>query len=154
MKIPSALANVSRWITALGFLAVSSRAALAQDTEITHVNPAGLMAMSGFLVVCFLLTVVGYVYMALALQTIATKTKTENPWLAWIPVVNLVLMLNIGRKPLWWILLMLIPVVNIVVAIIVWMAIAEARGKPGWWGIVLILPLVGIIVPGYLAWSD
>ena len=154
MKIASALANASRWIAALGFLAVSSGAALAQDTEITRVNPAGLMAMSGFLVVCFLLTVVGYVYMALALQTIATKTKTENPWLAWIPVVNLVLMLNIGRKPLWWILLMLIPVVNIVVAIIVWMAIAEARGKPGWWGIVLILPLIGIIVPGYLAWSD
>jgi hypothetical protein len=154
MKIPSALANASRWVAALGVLAVSGGAALAQDTEITRVNPGGLLAMSGFLVICFVLTVIGYVYMALALQTIATKTKTENAWLAWIPVVNLVLMLNIGRKPLWWLLLMLIPLVNIVVAIIVWMAIAEARGKPGWWGVVLILPLIGIIVPGYLAWSD
>jgi hypothetical protein len=154
MKTPSALANASRGVAALGVLAVSGGAALAQDTEITRVNPGGLLAMSGFLVVCFVLTVVGYVYMALALQTIATKTKTENPWLAWIPVVNLVLMLNIGRKPLWWLLLMLIPLVNVVVAIMVWMAIAEARGKPGWWGIVLILPLIGIIVPGYLAWSD
>ena len=39
-------------------------------------------------------------------------------------------------------------------AIIVWMAVAEARGKPSWWGILLIVPLVGLIVPGYLAWSD
>ena len=38
--------------------------------------------------------------------------------------------------------------------IIVWMSIAEARGKPNWWGILLIVPIVGIIVPGYLAWAD
>ena len=30
-----------------------------------------------------------YVYFALALSTIATKTNTENPWLAWIPIAIL-----------------------------------------------------------------
>jgi hypothetical protein len=39
-------------------------------------------------------------------------------------------------------------------AIIVWMAIAEARNKPSWWGILLIIPFIGMIVPGYLAWAD
>jgi len=43
--------------------------------------------------------------MALSLQTIATKTNTENAWLAWIPVVNLILMLNIAKKPIWWFIL-------------------------------------------------
>jgi hypothetical protein len=95
-----------------------------------------------------------YVYMALALQTIATKTGTENAWLAWIPIANLILMLTVAKKPLWWILLFFIPVVNIVMAILVWMAVAEARGKPNWWGILMIVPLVNFIVPGYLAWSD
>jgi len=62
-----------------------------------------------------------YVYMALALQPIANKTKTENSWLAWIPIVNIVLILNIAKKPIWWIILFFIPLVNIVKAIIVWM---------------------------------
>jgi hypothetical protein len=74
--------------------------------------------------------------------------------MAWIPIVSIILMLNIAQKPLWWIILMLIPLVNIVIAIVVWMAIAEARGKPSWWGILLIVPVVGIIVPGYLAFSE
>jgi hypothetical protein len=63
-------------------------------------------------------------------------------------------MLNIARKPVWWILLLFIPFVNIVIAIIVWMAIAEARNKPSWWGILMIVPVANLIVPGYLAWSD
>jgi len=87
-------------------------------------------------------------------KTTTRNTKRGNAWLAWIPIVNIILMLNIAKKPLWWIILCLIPLVNIVVMIIVWMAIAEARGKPSWWGILLIVPVVGIIVPGYLAFSD
>ncbi|PYV53412.1 MAG: hypothetical protein DMG91_17160 [Acidobacteria bacterium] len=95
-----------------------------------------------------------YIYFALALQTIATKTNTENSWLAWIPIANIVLMLNVAKKPLWWILLFLVPLVNIVIAIMVWMAVAEARNKPNWWGILTVVPFVNLIVPGYLAWSD
>lgn len=109
---------------------------------------------AGFMLFFLLMLLAGYVYMALALQTIAQKTNTENAWLAWIPIVNIILMLAIAQKPIWWIVLFLIPLVNIVMAIIVWMAIAEARNKPSWWGILWIVPVVNIIVPGYLAWSD
>jgi len=102
----------------------------------------------------FLFIGVIYVYTALALMTIATKTNTPNAWLAWIPIANIFLMFNIAGKPAWWFILILIPLVNIVIAIIVWMAIAEARHKPNWWGILMIVPVINIFVPGYLAWSD
>ena len=116
-------------------------------------------AMSAMLAGTVLLFALGvglvcYVYMALALQTIATKTGTPDGWLAWIPIGNAFLMLNIAKKPLWWFLLFLIPIVNIVFAVIVWMAIAEARQKPNWWGILTIVPVANLIVPGYLAWVD
>lgn len=114
----------------------------------------GLLAGGMFLTFFLGIVAVCYIYIALALQTIAQKTNTENSWLAWIPIANLILMLNIARKPIWWIILLLIPLVNIVIYIIVWMGIAEARGKPNWWGILIIVPLVNIIVPGYLAWAD
>lgn len=94
-----------------------------------------------------------YVYMALALQTIAKKTGTANGWMAWIPILNFILMIQVAAKPIWWIILMLIPLVNLIICIIIWMGIAQRRGKPSWWGILLIVPVVNIFVPGYLAWS-
>ena len=115
---------------------------------------AGMALLGGMLLFFFIFALVIYVYIALALQTIAKKTNTENAWLAWIPIINIILMLNIARKPLWWIILCFIPLVNIVILIIVWMAIAEARNKPNWWGILMIVPFVNLIVPGYLAWAD
>lgn len=112
-------------------------------------------AASGvILIVALVLGLAFYVYFSVSLSTIASKTNTENGWFAWIPILNIVLMLNIAHKPLWWFLLMLIPLVNIIIGIMVWMAIAEARGKPSWWGILMIVPLVNFVVPGYLAFSD
>jgi uncharacterized protein DUF5684 len=120
-------------------------------------NSGGLpaiAALGGLMVFFLIFALAGYVYMSLALQAIAQKTNTENAWWAWVPIINIVLMLNIAKKPLWWIILMLIPIVNIIIIVIVWMAIAEARGKPSWWGILIIIPVANIIVPGYLAWAD
>src|SRR5947208_11887236 len=93
-----------------------------------------------------------YVYMALALQTIADKTKTENSWLAWIPIANIVLMLKVPKKPIWWIVLFFFPVFNIFFIFIVWLALAEARGKPSGWGFRMIVPVPNLIIPGVLVW--
>ncbi|MBW2970864.1 hypothetical protein KY320_01755, partial [Candidatus Woesearchaeota archaeon] len=95
-----------------------------------------------------------YVYMAFALQTIAKKTNTENPWLAWIPIANLVLMTQIAGLHWATIFLMLIPFVNIAVIIWWWWKIAEARNKPGWMALLFLVPIANLIVPGILAWSD
>ena len=95
-----------------------------------------------------------WAYVAYSLQTIARKTNAENGWWAWIPIANIVLMLKIAQKPIWWVVLVLIPIVNIVIFVLVWMAIAEARGKARWLGILIIIPIGNLILPGYLAFSD
>jgi hypothetical protein len=114
--------------------------------------PRGFLpAMVGiFLVV----TAVLYVYISLALQTIANKTNTENAWLAWIPIANLILVLRITNRPLWWVIPLLVPVVNLVPGIPLVIALAKARRKSIWWGILLLVPGVQLIPLGYLAWSD
>jgi uncharacterized protein DUF5684 len=137
------------WLLALSAVLIPARPAFAQEDS--RVPTAFMGAF--FLIFCIFFLVL-YVYHALALQTIATKTNTENPWFAWIPILNIILMLNIAKKPIWWILLFLIPVVNVVIYVILWMGAAEARGKPGWWGILTIVPVANLVVPGYLAWSD
>ena len=104
----------------------------------------------GFIVICLAL----YAFAAYCLQTIANKTNTENAWFAWIPILNYVLLLNIAKKPVWWIILLLIPFVNIIILVIVMMAVAEARGKPSWWGILFLIPVVNLVILAMLAFSD
>ena len=141
------------WLMGLLTLLVPAGLILAQsDDEMAGAAVAGLAGV--MLLVFFVVFAAIYVYFALALSTIAKKTNTENAWWAWIPILNLLLMLNIAQKPVWWVLLCFIPLVSIVIMIIVWMAIAERRGKPNWWGILLIVPVANVIVPGYLAWAD
>ena len=131
---------------------LSDGAALAQESG----TPGPFAALAGGMFFLFFLGFIlaAYVYMSLALQTIADKTGTANSWLAWIPIANVFLMLNVAKKPMWWFILFLIPLVNIVIAIMVWMAIAEARGKPNWWGVLMIVPVANLVVTGYLAWAD
>lgn len=135
------------WLLAL-FLA-SSPAIFSQDLQ-GHSAAAMGAAMLFYFVVFALI----YIFVAFAVQTIAQKTNTPNSWFAWIPILNIILILNIAKKPLWWIVLLLIPIVNIVVAVIVWMAVAEVRQKPTWWGILTIIPLFNLIAIAYLAWAD
>lgn len=94
-----------------------------------------------------------YLYSAITLQAIAQKTNTKRPWFAWIPIANLLLMCDIAKKPFWYVILLLIPIVNFVILFVLWREIAKARGKPRWWGILILVPIVNIIVPGYLAFS-
>ena len=149
MKARNRVLSRIGWLLALSAMLIPARPAFAQEN-----NRVPAVLWGGFVFIFCVLFLVMYVYHALALQTIATKTNTENPWLAWIPILNIILMLNIAKKPVWWILLFLIPLANIVIYVILWMGIAEARNKPNWWGILTIVPVVNLIVPGYLAWSD
>jgi hypothetical protein len=149
MKTKARILSRMGGLLTLAVILMAAKPAFAQEDN--HVPTA---LLGGFLFIFCIILLVAYVYHALALQTIAQKTNTDNPWLAWIPIANLILMLNIAKKPIWWIILFLIPLVNIVFIILVWMGIAEARNKPNWWGILMIVPPVNIIVPGYLAWSD
>jgi len=95
-----------------------------------------------------------YVWLALTLHIIANKTDTPYAWLAWIPIANLYLMCKVAGRSGWWTLLFFIPLLNIVIGIIVWMGIAEARHQPSWLGILMIVPIANLVIPGVLAFSQ
>jgi uncharacterized membrane protein YoaK (UPF0700 family) len=63
----------------------------------------------------------------------------EPGWASIIPIYNAIVMLKIAGKPLWWFLLYLIPIVNIVIAIIVTVALAKNFGKDVGFAVGLIL---------------
>lgn len=69
--------------------------------------PAGLVA--GMFLIVLLVGLAFYAYFAICLMKIAEKTNTENAWWAWVPLLNIILLIKIAGKPLWWFLLLLIP---------------------------------------------
>ncbi len=116
----------------------------------------------GFMLFVILLIVLVYVYSALVLMTIAQKTKTENAWLAWIPIANIYLITQIAKVSGWWtlgILFVFVPFLGKIALVVLmawlWWRIAERCKRPGWWGIIIaIVPLVNLILMGFLAWDD
>ena len=64
----------------------------------------------------------------------------------------MIVMLEIAGKPIWWIILLLIPFVNIIVVILLFMSFAKAFGKSEAFGIGLAL--LGFIFFPILAFGD
>jgi hypothetical protein len=72
--------------------------------------------------------------------------KAGRPgWAAIVPVYNVVVMLEIAEKPLWWIALFFIPIVSLVFGILSLIAFAEKYGKGGGF-------VVGLIFLPFIFW--
>lgn len=136
------------------FVALNLLPLLALAQEDPKAKMLGGLLGTGMMGVMCCFWLVFYVYFALCIYKIAQKCGVEMAWLAWIPIVQVIPLLQAGKKPIWWIILLLIPIVNIVIGILVWMAVAEQRGKPSWLGILIIVPIANLVIPGYLAFSE
>lgn len=74
--------------------------------------------------------------------------KAGQPgWAILIPIYNLYVMLRIAGRPGWWLILYLIPLVNLIIMIIVALDIAKAFGQSSAFGFFLLFLFCGI---GYL----
>ena len=74
--------------------------------------------------------------------------KAGQPgWAVLIPIYNAYIVLKIAGRPGWWLLLFLVPVVNIAIGIIVAVDVAKAFGQSAMFGFFLLF-LFGAI--GYL----
>jgi hypothetical protein len=87
-------------------------------------------------------------------MTIAKKLGSNETWMAWVPVLNFYLMCRLAGRPAWWLVLLLIPGVNIVIGIIVWMKICELRGRPNWWAVLFLIPVLNIVILILLAFQE
>ncbi len=66
--------------------------------------------------------------------------KAGQPgWAAIVPIYNAIVMIQIAGKPVWWFVLLLVPVVNFIVLLLVSISIAEKFGKSTGFGVGLWL---------------
>jgi hypothetical protein len=137
--------------------------------NISGVNLSGISGATLSLIAVFAFALIAalYFYFSFCLFLIARRLAIPDAWMAFVPIVNLLVLIRSAGMPQWWMALMvifmlltLIPVLGLIFYILFnvcfvyfWMLIAHNLGKNRWLGLLMIVPVANIIFPGFLAFS-
>lgn len=117
---------------------------VAQSSEYysTYNNISEAEALSGaalfavfmsFFVIGLIFGILAYVFVSICLMRIFAKAGVK-PWIAWVPFYNNWKLLELGGQPGFWAVLTILPIVNIVSAVYLYIAmyhIGKKLGKDG-----------------------
>jgi hypothetical protein len=119
-------------------------APLAQVTaDSSGAAGAGLIAVGGIAYIAFLVLIIASMWKMF-------EKAGQKGWTAIIPILNIIVLLKVVHKELWWIILFIIPCVNIVAYVIVYFGLAKAFGKSAGWGLgLIILPIIFLPMLGF-----
>ena len=116
-----------------------------------------LAAMMGYIAVVSLFGLAGYIFMSLALQKIGQEMKYENSWFAWVPILQNIMMFELGEQNPWLLLLFLIPgigqIVVLIFTLLALMNITEKRGYDKVLAILIFVPFAMYVLFYLLAWK-
>ena len=123
--------------------------------EIAGLGIIAILFGLGAIVLTLLLAV--YIYSAIAVMTIAKRTKTKDGWMAFIPILNIYLLTQMAGKSglLTLIILadtMLGGLATTVLCISMFWIIAKKIRYPEWMSLLLLIPIVNLIILGVFAW--
>ncbi len=125
------------------------------QTTAPGVDPAAAAAVFMSVLLFFLVfALISYAVTAWLLGRVFKKAGVEQ-WIAWVPIYNTWKLLELGGQQGFWAVLALIPIIQIVSAVFVYIAmfhIGKKLGKEDWFVLIAIfLPLVWLI---WLAFDD
>jgi len=108
----------------------------------------GIMGAGVAMIIVYLLIAVVYVVSYWKIYVKAGKPG----WAAIVPFYNIIVLVEIVKKPVWWVVLFFVPCANIVALVLVSIEFVKVFGKPSWHAVLFIL--LGIVYAPYIAFSD
>lgn len=135
----------------MGFISNFAQSSYYYDSSsYSSADASAALALGfGFLMFWLIFAVALYVVSALCLMRIYKKAGIEQPWAAWVPIYNSWKLLEIGGQQGFWAILALIPIVNIVSAVMLWISMYNVGLKLGKEGVFVLLaiflPLIWLI---------
>ncbi|HOF18014.1 MAG TPA: DUF5684 domain-containing protein [Phycisphaerae bacterium] len=128
---------------------------LAQVTYSAEYETAGKIG-AGLLAVVVIIALAVAVFMIAAMWKVFAKAGKPG-WAAIIPIYNIIVLLEVAGKPIWWIVLFLLgaipmvgPIISLVVSILVYIAVAQNFGKSAGFGVgMALLPIVFVPILGF-----
>ena len=109
---------------------------LAQNEypELSGDEAAAAAAASGIMLLIYLAV---FVVIIIGMWKIYSKAGKPG-WASIVPIYNIIVLLEIIGRPVWWIVLMFIPLVNLVIGVITALDLAKSFGKGAGFGLGLI----------------
>ena len=114
-------------------------------------SASGAAALYAIISVCIIPIIIIWVVMVIAHWKIYEKAGKPG-WAAIVPIYNIIVLLEIVGKPVWWILLFLIPCVNIVFLVWTINLLSKSFGQSE--GFTVGLLLLGIVFYPILAFGN
>jgi hypothetical protein len=116
----------------------------------SQVLAADSSSSSGVLVGLLIGVVVWLLVSALLYWKVFSKAGQPG-WASIVPLYNIYVLCKVAGRPGWWLILFIVPIVNIVISIIVALDVAKAFGKGGAFGFFLLwlLPIIGYPIIGF-----
>lgn len=112
---------------------------------------AGLAAVSiGIWIVSMTIGLAAYIFMAYALSKIGKEMGYKNSWFAWIPILQAIMLFQLGNVSPW---LLLVPIVNSIFMIIAFMNLTQRRGYDKILGLIVLTGIGTYILLYLLAWQ-
>jgi len=138
--------SLSGFVSSLKGKVPSSLAALERLYSVRVSNEMLLVALG--------LVVGAYLFICYCLKLICQKSGQEPGFSVWCPIVQILPLLRAAGMSGWWLVGFLVPLVNIVAAILWSFKIVQARGKSGLVAVFLLLPFTSFLALLYLAFSN
>lgn len=114
-------------------------------------NQSAMIALfAGFAIVFAIVGIAFWLLQSCAYYKMFKKANVECPWLAFIPLGNLWPYMWTIKKSAWNILWLLVPIANVVFAIIWFVRLLKAFNMNPWWSLLMI----GSIVLGFIPFSS
>lgn len=127
-------------------LSFLSQFAVDYTTRVTTTSTETSSGVSPVIIILYLLVIA----IVIAGMWKVYKKAGEAGWAAIIPIYSTIVLLRIVGRPLWWILLMLIPFVNLIIFIVVYDDLAKSFGKGvGTTLLLLFLPFIAWPMLGF-----
>ncbi len=96
--------------------------------------------------ILFYAGIVFYLTYCFPLMRLAKVFKTGNYWMAWVPLLQEILVVRMAGKTLWWLLFYLIPFVRLGGIVYLWSEIAYLLFKPKWAAFLMLIPGGNLLV--------
>ena len=121
-----------------------------QMVTMTNDEATSILGLAFGVFVWSMVSLVISIIAIIALWRIFSKAG-EAGWKAIIPIYNYYVLLKIVGRPGWWLLLLLIPFVNIIVYLLVSVDLAKSFGKSEVFGVVAIwlFSIIGYMILGF-----
>ncbi len=92
-----------------------------------------------------------YLALGIAMYSLGNKLSAENPWMAWIPILNLWLLVELAELDWWYFVGFFVPILNLFVFVFCWWRVFDQCDAPPPLSLLMLFPGVSIVLALWLA---